>query len=98
RFRLGQAPGAARAPGGDVLDDLAALLGLGGGAGVEEDQILEPIAPHADASGPYCARSPSLRRIMPCRIRDLTVPSGSPSRLAISLWLRSSKNDISTAR
>src|SRR6185295_7964344 len=76
--------------------ETGALLSLEPAQGVRRRQLADLVAIHvAESLSPLSApRS----RSSPSRVRVFTVPSGSPSRVAISDWVSPSKNASSITR
>ena len=80
---------ASRAIGGEMSLKILQFLAIERAEGVD----VATLAPMFMFGGHYAAWVPSipLRRRIPERILVLTVPSGSASRAAISVWLKPSK-------
>src|SRR5690606_32254454 len=94
RERLAPGRVGAREPG----LDLVALVALQRAGREEEEQVLALVGRHASSLPSRSARSTLRSESSPWRMRVFTVPSGSPSRSAISRCDRPSKKLSSTAR
>src|ERR1035438_3508935 len=84
--RFGESFVALRATGGEMSFERGAFGSIERAEGVGFEKFAELVG-----GAHVAACNPSRRRLRPLRIQLLTVPSGSLSMSAISVWLRPSK-------